>query len=71
MLWIETLSSREEVEAAVSATATTTLPVVVTLSFDTNGSTMMGINPGGLAALCREFAPRPLAWGTNSRLELE
>lgn len=65
VLWIETLSSREEVEAAVSATATTLLPVVVTLSFDTNGSTMMGINPGGLAALCGELAPRPLAWGTN------
>ncbi len=65
VLWIETLSSREEVEAAVSATATTPLPVVVTLSFDTNGSTMMGINPGGFAALCSELAPRPLAWGTN------
>lgn len=64
-LWIETLSSREEVQAAVAATATTPLPVVVTLSFDTNGSTMMGINPSGLATLCRELAPRPLAWGTN------
>ncbi len=65
VLWIETLSSREEVQAAVTATTTTPLPVVVTLSFDTNGSTMMGINPTGLAALCSELAPRPLAWGTN------
>ena len=65
VLWIETLSSREEVQAAVSAAAKTSLPVVVTLSFDTNGSTMMGINPSGLAALCGELAPRPLAWGTN------
>lgn len=65
VLWIETLSSREEVQAAVSAAAMTSLPVVVTLSFDTNGSTMMGINPSGLATLCSELEPRPLAWGTN------
>ena len=46
VLWVETLSSREEVEAALIGASTTSLPVVCTLSFDTNGSTMMGLSPG-------------------------
>src|SRR5690349_9969488 len=45
LLWIETMSSAEEVEAAVAGAAEAGLPVVVTLSFDTNGRTMMGITP--------------------------
>jgi 5-methyltetrahydrofolate--homocysteine methyltransferase len=51
ILWIETMSSVEETEAAVAGARTTGLPVVATLSFDTNGRTMMGITPADLAAL--------------------
>jgi 5-methyltetrahydrofolate--homocysteine methyltransferase len=49
VLWIETMSSREEVEAAIEAAADTGLPVVSTLSFDTNGRTMMSLTPADLA----------------------
>ncbi len=65
VLWVETLSSREEVEAALNGAAVTGLPMVCTLSFDTNGSTMMGIAPVDFVALCRELGPSPAAYGTN------
>ncbi|HKZ19518.1 MAG TPA: betaine--homocysteine S-methyltransferase [Acidimicrobiia bacterium] len=48
VLWIETISSFEELEAAVAAAQTTDLPYTATLSFDTAGHTMMGISPRGL-----------------------
>ena len=54
ILWIETMSSVEETEAAVAAAQATGLPVVATLSFDTNGRTMMGITPAELAQLHRK-----------------
>ncbi|GAC1308968.1 MAG: betaine--homocysteine S-methyltransferase [Steroidobacteraceae bacterium] len=54
ILWIETMSSVEETEAAISGARTTGLPVVATLSFDTNGRTMMGITPSELAGLQRK-----------------
>ena len=53
ILWIETMSSVEETEAAIAGARATGLPVVATLSFDTNGRTMMGITPFDLAALHR------------------
>jgi 5-methyltetrahydrofolate--homocysteine methyltransferase len=54
ILWIETMSSVEETEAAVAGARTVGLPVVATLSFDTNGRTMMGITPSELAGLHRK-----------------
>ena len=54
LLWIETMSSVEETEAAVAGAGITGLPVVATLSFDTNGRTMMGITPSELAGLHRK-----------------
>jgi 5-methyltetrahydrofolate--homocysteine methyltransferase len=45
VLWIETISSFEELNAAVEAAARTGLPYTATLSFDTAGHTMMGISP--------------------------
>jgi methionine synthase I (cobalamin-dependent) len=54
ILWIETMSSVEETEAAIAGARTTGLPVVATLSFDTNGRTMMGITPADLAGLHRK-----------------
>jgi methionine synthase I (cobalamin-dependent) len=53
ILWIETMSSVEETEAAIAGARTTGLPVIATLSFDTNGRTMMGITPADLAGLQR------------------
>ena len=48
VLWIETISSFEELEAACAGAATTGLPYTATLSFDTAGHTMMGIHPRAL-----------------------
>jgi 5-methyltetrahydrofolate--homocysteine methyltransferase len=65
-IWIETMSSKDELTAAVMGAAETGLPVVCTLTFDTNGRTMMGVTPAEVALLCREqLAPRPLAYGAN------
>ena len=57
VIWIETMSAREEAEAAVRAARKVApeLPVVVTMSFDTAGRTMMGIRPADLAALAQEL----------------
>ena len=44
LVWIETMSSLEEVEAAVRGTRQRCdLPIAVTMSFDTAGRTMMGV----------------------------
>lgn len=46
LLWIETMSDVSEVRAAVAGCRQTTdLPIVATMTFDTNGRTMMGITP--------------------------
>ncbi len=45
ILWIETMSSLEEVDAAFDAASQTGLPVVATMTFDTAGKSMMGVEP--------------------------
>ena len=65
VLWIETMSSREEVTAAVMGAATTGLPIVTTMSFDTNGKTMMGISPRDFVEFVHSLNPRPVAYGAN------
>ena len=63
VLWIETLSSVEELEAAVRGAQSAGVPIVTTFSFDTNGRTMMGITPAQLAVLQRQN--HVLACGSN------
>ncbi len=63
VLWIETMSSREEVELAVQGARRTALPIVFTMSFDTNGRTMMGVGAADMMALHRELGVH--ACGTN------
>ena len=65
VLWIETMSSREEVEAAVAGAGVAGLPIVCTLSFDTNGRTMMGISPSDFSDIEKTLSPRLAACGTN------
>jgi 5-methyltetrahydrofolate--homocysteine methyltransferase len=65
VLWIETLSSQEELAAAVEGAAEAHLPIVVTMSFDTNGRTMMGITPPAFGRLADTLAVRPAAIGAN------
>jgi 5-methyltetrahydrofolate--homocysteine methyltransferase len=47
VFWIETMSALEEIDAALEGVrqAGPGVPVVITLSFDTHGHTMMGVNP--------------------------
>jgi 5-methyltetrahydrofolate--homocysteine methyltransferase len=46
VLWIETMSDLNEVKAAVAgARSVSNLPITATMSFDTQGRTMMGVTP--------------------------
>lgn len=65
VLWIETMSSKEEVAAAVKGAAPTGLPIVATMSFDTNGRTMMGITPAEFVDFIHGLDPKPVAYGAN------
>jgi 5-methyltetrahydrofolate--homocysteine methyltransferase len=65
VLWIETMSSEEELRAAVEGAAKAGLPIVTTMSFDTNGRTMMGITPAAFGALAASLSAAPVAIGAN------
>ncbi|MDA9008842.1 betaine--homocysteine S-methyltransferase [Alphaproteobacteria bacterium] len=65
VLWIETISSKEELLAAFEAAEKTGLPVVTTLSFDTNGRTMMGITPADLTEISPKSEKLPACYGAN------
>ncbi len=65
VLWIETMSSREEVELAVKGAGRAELPIVFTMSFDTNGRTMMGIGASDLIDINASLQPAAHACGTN------
>lgn len=65
VLWIETMSSEEELKAAVEGCAVAGLPIVTTMSFDTNGRTMMGITPKAFGAITAALPTQPVAIGAN------
>jgi 5-methyltetrahydrofolate--homocysteine methyltransferase len=65
VLWLETLSSLEEIQAAIQGAQTTELPFVVTVSFDSNGKTMMGLSPTEFADWVRGLSTKPIAFGAN------
>jgi methionine synthase I (cobalamin-dependent) len=65
VLWIETMSGEEELRAAVEGAAKAGLPIVTTMSFDTNGRTMMGITPTAFGALASSLSTQPIAIGAN------
>jgi 5-methyltetrahydrofolate--homocysteine methyltransferase len=65
ILWVETMSSVEEVTAAVETASETGLPVVATMSFDTNGRTMMGLTPDAALALAHAMPAPPAGFGAN------
>ena len=65
VLWIETISSTEEYEAAVAGAAATGLPVVGTMTFDTNGRTMMGVTPEDAASFAGSLSPKVHGYGCN------
>ncbi len=65
VLWIETMSSEEELRAAVEGASSAGLPIVTTMSFDTNGRTMMGITPSLFGSLTASLPTQPVAIGAN------
>lgn len=65
VLWIETMSSEEELKAAVEGAARAGLPIVTTMSFDTNGRTMMGITPKAFGEMTAALPVQPAAIGAN------
>jgi len=65
VLWIETMSSIDELDAAFAAASNVGLPTVTTMSFDTHGRTMMGIAPVDLASWAEAQDPPPVAIGGN------
>ena len=65
IFWIETMSSKEEVEAAVIGASRAGLPTVATFSVDTNGRTMMGLAPADFVKISLEMEHTPVAIGVN------
>ena len=65
VLWIETISSLEESHAAIQGASKAGLPIVLTLSIDTNGRTMMGVTAADLVNLQAGLDVPLLAFGTN------
>lgn len=63
--WIETMSSPEEIDAAIEAANEVGLDYVVTASFDTAGKTMMGLSPADFGDTMSAKDPKPLAFGSN------
>ncbi len=54
IIWIETMSALEEIQAAYEGVrrASSDIPIITTMTFDTHGRTMMGVTPEqALAAL--------------------
>ena len=45
LIWIETMSDLNELQAPCNAASKSGLPFAATMSFDTAGSTMMGVSP--------------------------
>lgn len=65
VLWIETISAREEITAAMQATEGLGLPVVFTVSIDTNGRTMMGLTANDVIEINAALENNACAVGTN------
>ncbi len=65
VLWIETMSSAEEMQAAATAAIAADLPYVITASFDTAGRTMMGLSPADMHGVTDKQGTQPYAVGAN------
>lgn len=65
VIWIETMSSPDEIRAAAEAAISLDMPYVYTGSFDTAGKTMMGLHPKDTGAVADALDPKPLAFGAN------
>ncbi|UCH73469.1 MAG: betaine--homocysteine S-methyltransferase [Rhodospirillales bacterium] len=65
VLWIETISGTEELEAAAGGAAEAGLPIIATMTFDTNGRTMMGLGPGEAMRVAHGLGVALAGFGSN------
>ena len=65
VLWAETISAAEELKAVAEAAALAEMPWCATMSFDTAGRTMMGLNAPQLTKLADRLKHPPIAFGAN------
>jgi 5-methyltetrahydrofolate--homocysteine methyltransferase len=65
VIWIETIYAFDELLAAVTAAASTGLPVASTMTFDTAGRTMMGNTPEQASEFMHSSLPQLIAYGAN------
>ena len=64
-IWVETMSAMEEAAAAIEGAASCGLPIVCTMTFDTNGRTMMGVTPEDALGFCASRREPLEAFGAN------
>ena len=65
VLWVETISAPEELQAAALGIADVGAPWACTMSFDTAGRTMMGVTSEAMVQLVADLPHQPLAFGAN------
>ena len=65
LLWVETLSTAEEMRAAARAAQAADMPWCGMMSFEPGGRSMMGVSPPQLATLIDRLPHPPLAYGAN------
>ncbi len=65
VIWIETMSSPDEIRAAAEAAIALDMAYVYTGSFDTAGKTMMGLHPRETASVADPLSEKPIAVGAN------
>ncbi len=69
LAWIETMSSLDELRAAVAGIReTTNLPICMTMSFDTAGRTMMGVTGADFARLAAELGVEAIGANCGNNL---
>ncbi len=65
IIWIETMFFEDEIDAAAKAVERAGMAYVQTMTFDTNGCTMMGLKPQNAPQLKRERKWNSIAFGAN------
>lgn len=63
--WIETMSSPDEIRAAAEGAIAAGMPYTFTVSFDTAGKSMMGLDPKDIHGVAASEPQQPVALGAN------
>ena len=65
VLWVETISAKDEYRAAAAAAKLAGMPWCGTMSFDTAGRTMMGVTSEDMSKFVETLDHPPIAFGAN------